>query len=485
MIRFQKIIAAIVLLSTLAFVAPLPWETKEAHAFVPVYEMNPALLGDEGVTAVEQAAGTGQDFYEWGESFVKAIMMKKFLDMLVDQIIQWIQGGGKPQFVTDWRGFLEDAGNQITGEFVQELGLGFLCSPFSLQVQLALLPIGKFDRQAECTLDEIVTNIDNFFLDFRNGGWIAYTTSLQPRNNFFGAVLLAEADLDRRRGNAEIAAQNEAIAGAGFLSTKKCDDNGKNCVLTTPGSTIGGLAVKALGSEIDYIVNADQLEDYAAAIADAAINRLITEGVDGLRGASTPNSPPGSNLGGVGDLCRGLSGTALTSCINMISGSENFNASKAEALRNIRETRTHRLGGDVALQAGLVSFQTYASTTQSFLSQFNSLSCLGQANYIANVIPELTFATTTIPVIQSDIASNQSIISQLDIAENEILAVADGDWATLSILVNKHRQLGIANVSKAVQFEAKALQLISDIQTRSAQKIKEFNRDLQRCQLGF
>src|SRR5437868_4902017 len=53
-----------------------------------------------------------------------AALKKQILDRIVDQIITSIQGGGKPQFVTNWQGFLEDAGQGAAGIFAQQLGAG-------------------------------------------------------------------------------------------------------------------------------------------------------------------------------------------------------------------------------------------------------------------------------------------------------------------------------------------------------------------------
>ena len=71
----------------------------------------------------------------------------------------------------------------------------------------------------------------------------------------------------------------------------------------------------------DYIV-------HAAAIADAAINRLILEGTSGLAGVSTDNAPAGGVIVGNGN-CAGLTGNQLKACQDLINSSQNsFNAAK-------------------------------------------------------------------------------------------------------------------------------------------------------------
>ncbi|GAH29053.1 unnamed protein product, partial [marine sediment metagenome] len=52
----------------------------------------------------------------------------------------------------------------------------------------------------------------------------------------------------------------------------------------TPGRTVGETVAKAVGSDLDFIVGADDLTQYVAAMVDAVINRLTKEGTKGLAG---------------------------------------------------------------------------------------------------------------------------------------------------------------------------------------------------------
>lgn len=227
-----------------------------------------------------------QTFWQWAEEFVKTVLQKAILDVVVDQIITYIQGGGKPQFVTDWQGFAEDAAQRAGGEFVESLGLGFLCEPFSLQLQIAVGGTPKkFSEEGACTIDKIIGNIEDFTGDFRNGGWLAYGESWQVQNNFLGSYIETNKKLGFAKQAAAAAAINDAISGKGFTSAKKCqkDSKGKDipstCKVVTPGSTLGDLTSKALGSDIDFLLNAEQLGDYVGAIVDALLNRVIQEGL--------------------------------------------------------------------------------------------------------------------------------------------------------------------------------------------------------------
>ena len=309
---------------------------------VPVFDLGV----QQNTAAIAGATKTDayQSLYEWFARFLRETLRKQLLDMIVSQIINWIQGGGEPKFVTDWQGFLEDAGNIAVGKFAEEIGLGFLCEPFALPLKLAFGIGGAqrgFSQQITSTLDDIVGNIENFYNDFGNGGWAAYQRMLQPQNNFYGAYLMGFERFINLQGQSVAAAQLEAQVGGGFLSTKQCQeaygpwpqggappdldrdgtpgDIARTCKITTPGSTIGALASKAVGSDIDYILRADELEEYVSAIADALINRLILEGAQGLAGLTNANAPAGGSIPAGTSGCAGLTGSAQASCINYLN----------------------------------------------------------------------------------------------------------------------------------------------------------------------
>ena len=52
------------------------------------------------------------------------------------------------------------------------------------------MPVEKFSK-VTCSLNQIVGNINSFFENFRNGGWLAYQ-KLVSKNNFYGATIIAK-----------------------------------------------------------------------------------------------------------------------------------------------------------------------------------------------------------------------------------------------------------------------------------------------------
>lgn len=267
---------------------------------------------------------------------VQAVMKKRFFDMVVDQMVAWIQGGGQPQFIQNWDSFLASYGNIVTGDLIQQLGLGAVCRPFGIQLQIAVMQPPRFTRQITCTLDQVVGNMVNFYNNFRAGGFIAYRELWQPQNNFYGSLIMTMNEKEMRIADQRFAALQEAQANNGFLGTRKCDAYG-HCYITTPGMQIGAAAAKVVGADLDYIINSTDLAAYTAAISDAFINRLVRSGVRGLQGVVAANVPP---IGYIPEQpkgyepCAGLTGTALSGCRGLQTTQTNNNEFARQAYLN-------------------------------------------------------------------------------------------------------------------------------------------------------
>lgn len=213
-------------------------------------------------------------------------------------IVQWINSGfqGSPAFVTDLQGFLIDVADQAAGQFLTELGLGFMCSPFKLDVQLALALQYQAarDYEAQCTLSDIVGSIDNFFSGnfAANGGWAGwFSLTTRPGNNPYGALLLAEEELAVRVTNAKGEQSTLLSFGKGFLSFKECDAIGEgdveeHCTITTPGAVIEEQVNLTLGSGQRRLEMADEINEIIGALFAQLVQQAFT-GAGGLLGLTS------------------------------------------------------------------------------------------------------------------------------------------------------------------------------------------------------
>lgn len=259
------------------------------------------------------------------------IIVKKLMDYITAQTVQWISGGGKPLFVTDFRAFTKQAGDIAFDSVVQSVGAGAICEPFKLQLRFMLLPVRTFPVQISCTLDKVVGNIQGFYNDFTKGGYGGFVEVMKPQNNLYGQLITANDEINNKQAAAQAAAQNEAIAGSGFLSVKKCSggtdqatfcrstcinsgklaadvsscvdqcmavklseeelctDSGGKMTTQTPGDTVGKMAANAVGADTWY---AASLQSFMSAITNAAINRLAAQGLAKMTGKSAASYYP-------------------------------------------------------------------------------------------------------------------------------------------------------------------------------------------------
>ena len=120
---------------------------------------------------------------------LRDMVAKRIMDYIVNETVKWIQGGGKPKFIGNWEGFVKDVGDIAFDSVMKETGLAKLCTPFGLNIMIGLLPVEDFSQRITCTLDKVVSNIQNFYVDFSVGGWRGYNLLWRPENNYYGVAI--------------------------------------------------------------------------------------------------------------------------------------------------------------------------------------------------------------------------------------------------------------------------------------------------------
>ncbi len=363
---------------------------------------------DKFVQSGQFAEGTisaGVDVWDKALTIAKGLanlaiqqMLQRILMMITNDIIKWINGGGTPKFVSDWQGFLRDAANQAGATFLQTLGLGFLCQPFAAQLRLALMPV-PYQQMARCTLQDMGRNMQNFFSNFASGGgWGTWLQVIQPQNNFYGALVLAQDEMNRQKLAAAQAAQNEALSGGGFLGAKKCDqcrvenlisgsaqtfsgidacdaqkksagasgDATFTCqheIMQTPPSVVQYEAQKAIDSGRQLIQdqianltgNTDimgiKIAPFISAILGALVNRVITGGLGMLTGVMGSNNSGSTNY--YYDAAAAGQGNFATPDQNQNANSQGTQLSGLEMAQNISATSPNLINAQGLLKDNL------------------------------------------------------------------------------------------------------------------------------------
>ncbi|MCR4330502.1 MAG: hypothetical protein NUV49_01315 [Patescibacteria group bacterium] len=244
-----------------------------------------------------------------------SIAAKIAAKILTQSILDWINSGfkGQPTFVQDPKKFLGDVANEVSGAFIAEVGLSALCTPFRPQIQIALYGIQTYYQRSQCTLGDVVDNLQSFYDDFNAGGWTAWISTVQqPQNNPYGAYFISLQEQQLRILEAKQNARDDASQSGGFLSIYECSrmdpfygdpdfpnyetpyhEGGiKGCESaskTTPGRTIAGQADFALSIGGRQLIEADELNEMIGVIADAFISQLIKQGLSSLNERDNPD----------------------------------------------------------------------------------------------------------------------------------------------------------------------------------------------------
>lgn len=298
-------------------------EAKSQESFTNVPVASPSLeklLTD--VLPAKTKTEAKVTIYEYLERIAVEVAKRQILNRLVNKVVEFIKGEGDPHFITDWPAFFKSVEQDAVGDVINKT-VPFLCSPFSAQVKLALLPVAKFQTGSACTLNKVVHNIRKFFDEFRAGGWFAYQTAWQPQNNMYGAIFLTIDAANSEAARLAQAKTNEAISSKGFLGVQRCKSTGQappssgpkagkcpggpnDFETVTPGSVVADYTVNAINMPANSILTSQELSGYIAQIVNAGIDRIISEsgGIfdpkTGLAGVSYPNNG--------GDLEDGLAG---------------------------------------------------------------------------------------------------------------------------------------------------------------------------------
>jgi len=280
--------------------------SKIAGSRVPVNDptLNAVTKYLTGNQTTSNAKNWVERLWDVAQKILLQELKNQLIAMLQQQIVNWINGGGKPQFVTDWKGFIGDAFNNAAGAAIDKI-LPELCMPLNARTYInitlrpPLIPV-----YTGCTLNQVVNNVKNFANDFRNGGWLQYSVTIQPTGNYFGGLIEAhDAGLFAGLAGSD-AAKNKALSGAGFLGSEVCPSTGKppdeegnlygyGCpggeqpITRTPGKVLGDTLTKGLSLPSELIVNANDIAGLVAVVTDAALTRLMAVGLSAATGKST------------------------------------------------------------------------------------------------------------------------------------------------------------------------------------------------------
>ncbi|HUZ92584.1 MAG TPA: hypothetical protein VNG29_01125 [Candidatus Paceibacterota bacterium] len=248
------------------------------------------------ITEAETTATVAQMILNVVNSILLQILKNLIINNFQTAVVSWIQGGGKPSFVLNWKNLFSNALNQGAGYAISQIVPG-LCSPFQnlIQLQLNSYYSGLAYPTNTCTLQQVVGNIQSFYNNFSNGGWLAYGASGIPSNNYYGSLFIASQIVGQKGNEAQNGIKGRSGAGQGFSGQYLCSNgsapyqgvicpDGNEPQPTTPGAAVANSLFTGLGAPESLIVNATDITGILASFTTSVINALVTKGT-GLLGA--------------------------------------------------------------------------------------------------------------------------------------------------------------------------------------------------------
>lgn len=265
------------------------------------------------------------------------VIAQTMIDRMTQSTIKWAQSGfeGNPAYVTNPQQYFRDLADGVAGNFIAGSDLNFLCSPFQTQIRLALLKHYTPPDPFQCTLTQVVGDIDAFYNDFSQGGWDGWFAMTQnDSNNPYGSYLDAQVELDSRIAE-KLGLQKEQLNwNQGFLSWSDCewvnppmwvDDPGRDgtlpsrktnpayqpgyaegeCIkrgpIQTPGSVIQSQLNEVLPSGLKKLQVAQHIDQLISSFATGLLTRYVF-GPKGLFANNSRSNTPQSISSRTGNL---------------------------------------------------------------------------------------------------------------------------------------------------------------------------------------
>jgi hypothetical protein len=331
---YQKVISTFLVICFLTIPLTVLTLPKKAGATCPPFPNLPipslSVPVHADTTSVQEQTRINQQSEEYFKTCIldgiATLIAKTIIQALTKSIVTWINSGfkGNPSFVQNPIKFFSGIADKVAGNVIEGIA-PFLCSPFRLNIQLALATsISSPGDDLSCTLTDVENNFNNFVdSSVGSGSWDNWFNITQnPQNNPYGAMLIAQNKMKASIETAQGKYQMQLDWGKGFLSFEDCssdndywyssDPNDKqvyyednqpvygvqagdnNCVTKTPGAVIESQLENTIGSDLRGLELAQSIDQIVAAL----VGQLMTQalgGIGGLLGANSGSSNSGSS----------------------------------------------------------------------------------------------------------------------------------------------------------------------------------------------
>lgn len=277
------------LLVAIIIAASFSSSTREAKAqvFVPVF--------DSIHTTVSTTHAGFQDVAKMTLDTLAYTVAQLALSQITDSTVAWIKGGfaGNPSFAIDPEKLFLDTTNVVAGGLSRQIR-GIATCNFDVNFNEDLVNMVemstrsgatlRFEDQIRCPFPSLSVNSSDFFKDFKTGGWRAFEVSLSDSGNPFGVLLTTSQELSSRQASALGVKKDELNWASGFISMKQCSGTDPKtglqtgCKVTTPGKIMSDQLSKSLGTDMDRLGFADNMNK----IVSALVGQLARSAINGI-----------------------------------------------------------------------------------------------------------------------------------------------------------------------------------------------------------
>jgi hypothetical protein len=342
---------------------------------------------------------------------------KRMLSMIQREIVRWINSGfqGSPAFIQDFGGFMSNVADRVIGGVLTDLGGGFLCSPFRLNVQLAIQTEfyrSQYRNDRSCSLSQIGANLQNFYSNMTEGGWNTWFSIVREPMKYteYGATL----DAKQEAGFRILGAQNQQTLrlnwGAGFLSSEVCEGEGeaRKCRITTPGSVISDQLNGVLSYGGESLIAADEINEIIGALMEQFLTMALT-GANGLIGMGG-----GSYYGATQDSYNAsLQNTGATPDSFSVNANSNDWGAGSASITNNRTSIVNSLSTE----------RTYLALAKDTVSRYPISFATGQLAQVQQATADRAYnaAVPAVSVATQNITRLEDILARYDAASDETI----------------------------------------------------------------
>lgn len=383
------------------------------------------------------------------------------IQKITTDTVNWINSGfnGQPAFVQDYSQFFSQVEDQAAGSVIQGSNLAFLCSPFQLQVRIAIAQsYASRNNAPSCTLSGIVGNIQQFANgDFSQGGWpglISFTTT--PTNNPYGAYMYGQVAVQSAVGKADVYNTEQLANGQGFLSiTEKYNcqpasglsgaDNGgvQDCQtkITTPGQAIVGSFDANVQSTLNSLNLADSIDQILDALTNALITKIFNNGLSNL---GNGQNGYGASLSTEDLQAEGEANDLLTSMQTSVQNAQEYGQVEQGSISDIQNAQSNlttleNCWSAAASSTDQTQIESSAQAAADKITELegqvgvynNNITAANQAIADIQTIQTAVLSATTLAEVQTQEAAFAQLQASGELYDSAAVTSAQQDRTTL------------------------------------------------------